>query len=71
MLKKCYIADLRKAAGFTQVQLARIAGTTQNAISSLETGESFPSLRMAVNIAYALQCPVEALYEYSPEDLLP
>ena len=37
------IKELRKAKGLSQTTLAEMAGTTQNTISSLETGQYSPT----------------------------
>ena len=54
------IYDLRTQAGLSQVQLAKLVGTTQSVISRLEdadySGHSFNMLR---RIASALHCRVE------------
>lgn len=71
MITNCHVKELRKAAGFTQNQLAIICGVSQNTISNIETGVYYPTLKLALNMAYALNCDVKALYDYSPADILP
>ena len=57
------IYDARLAAGLTQTQLARLAGTTQSAISRLENGDyDRLSLAMLERIAAALHRRVEARF---------
>ena len=57
------IYDARLAAGLTQTQLARLAGTTQSAISRLEDGDyDRHSLAMLERIAAALHRRVEVRF---------
>jgi putative molybdopterin biosynthesis protein len=52
----------RQARGFSQGQLASIAGVTRQGISALESGRSDPSLRVALALARALGLSVEELF---------
>ena len=52
----------RQARGFSQEQLAAIAGVTRQGISALESGRSDPSLRVALALARALGLSVEELF---------
>jgi molybdate-binding protein/transcriptional regulator with XRE-family HTH domain len=52
----------RQARGFSQEQLASIAGVTRQGISALESGRSDPSLRVALALARALGLSVEELF---------
>lgn len=52
----------RKIAGLTQQQLADRIGSTQNTISSLETGQWDPNLQNAYKLSGALQVPVNMLF---------
>lgn len=57
------IYDARLAAGLTQTQLARLAGTTQSVISRLEDGDyDRHSLAMLERIAAALHRRVEVRF---------
>lgn len=57
------IYDARQAAGLTQTQLARLAGTTQSVISRLEDGDyDRHSLAMLERIAAALHRRVEVRF---------
>jgi DNA-binding XRE family transcriptional regulator len=49
------IIERRKAAGWTQEQLARAAGVRQETISRLETGKHAPNLRTVDRIELALK----------------
>lgn len=57
------IYDARQAAGLTQGQLARLAGTTQSVISRLEDGDyDRHSLALLERIAAALHRRVEVRF---------
>lgn len=57
------IYDARQAAGLTQSQLARLAGTTQSVISRLEDGDyDRHSLALLERIAAALHRRVEVRF---------
>ena len=52
----------RQARGFSQQQLASMAGVSRQAVSAVESGHSDPSLRVALAIAQALSLSVEELF---------
>jgi len=52
----------RQARGFSQQQLAGMAGVSRQAVSAVESGHSDPSLRVALAIAAALGLSVEELF---------
>jgi putative molybdopterin biosynthesis protein len=52
----------RQARGFSQQQLAGMAGVSRQAVSALESGHSDPSLRVALALAQALGMTVEELF---------
>jgi molybdate-binding protein/DNA-binding XRE family transcriptional regulator len=52
----------RQARGFSQQQLAGMAGVSRQAVSLLESGLSDPSLRVALALARALGLTVEDLF---------
>jgi putative molybdopterin biosynthesis protein len=52
----------RQARGFSQQQLAGMAGVSRQAVSAVEAGHSDPSLRVALAIARALGLTVEELF---------
>src|SRR6201987_3155000 len=49
----------RQARGFSQQQLAGMAGVSRQAVSAVEAGHSDPSLRVAFALAQALGMTVE------------
>jgi putative molybdopterin biosynthesis protein len=52
----------RQAHGFSQQQVADMAGVTRQAISAVESGLSDPSLRLAIALSRALGLTVEELF---------
>lgn len=52
----------RQARGFSQQQLAGMAGVSRQAVSAVESGQSDPSLRAALALAEALGMSVEELF---------
>ena len=52
----------RQARGFSQQQLAGMAGVSRQAVSAVESGVSDPSLRVALALAHALGMTVEELF---------
>ncbi|SRR5579875_2059104 len=52
----------RQARGFSQQQLAGMAGVSRQAVSAVESGHSDPSLRVALALARALGMTVEELF---------
>jgi putative molybdopterin biosynthesis protein len=56
------LRSARQARGFSQYQLARMAGVSRQAVSAVEAGLSDPSLRVALTLARALGMTVEELF---------
>jgi putative molybdopterin biosynthesis protein len=52
----------RQARGFSQLQLAGMAGVSRQAVSAVEAGLSDPSLRVALALSRALGLTVEELF---------
>ncbi len=52
----------RQARGYSQQQLAGMAGVSRQAVSAVEAGHSDPSLRVALALASALGVTVEELF---------
>jgi molybdopterin molybdotransferase/putative molybdopterin biosynthesis protein len=52
----------RQARGFSQQQLAGMAGVSRQAVSAVESGHSDPSLRVGLAVARALGVSVEELF---------
>ncbi len=52
---------LRQARGITQVQLAKVLGTQQTAISQVEVGNRGLTIQQVVKLAKALQVSTDAI----------
>ena len=62
------IKEPRQAKGFSQTELAKRAGTTQNTISSLETGQYSPTAYLSGLISKALGCTWEECFYYEMDE---
>lgn len=56
------LCTARKAASYTQIQLAETLGVSQPAITAWETGSAFPRANMLPAIAAALGCSIDELF---------
>jgi len=56
--------EYRAKHGLTQEKLAEIVGVRRETIIFLEQGKYNPSLRLAYNVAKALQAPIEELFVF-------
>ena len=52
----------RQARGFSQLQVASMAGVSRQAVSAVESGTTDPSLRVAMALARALGLTMEELF---------
>ena len=57
----------RLAAGLSQKELAERLGTVQSAISAWESGEKMPRASQLPELAKALNCSIDELYQ-PPEE---
>ena len=57
------IAEMRKAKGMTQEQLAAALGVSAPAVSKWETGSSYPDITLLCPLARALGSNVDSLLE--------
>lgn len=57
------IKSLRESANLTQVQLADSLGVLPTTISNWETGVALPKTAILPQLAEALSCTVDELYE--------
>jgi putative molybdopterin biosynthesis protein len=62
MISGAKLRFARQARGFSQQQLAGMAGVSRQAVSAVESGQSDPSLRVALALAEALGMTVEELF---------
>jgi len=56
--------EIRLSKKLTQAQLAEKVGLSEESISRLERGVTFPSLRTMENIAQAMDVPLRAFFEF-------
>ncbi len=56
-----FIAERRKAAGFTQMQLAEMLGITDRAVSKWENGKAMPDTSIMLGLCDALKITVNDL----------
>ena len=62
------IRELRQEKGYSQTELAKLANTTQNTISSLETGQYSPTAYLSGLICIALDCKWEECFYFENEE---
>jgi putative molybdopterin biosynthesis protein len=62
MISGAKLRSARQARGYSQQQLAGMAGVSRQAVSAVESGQSDPSLRVALTLAQALGMTVEELF---------
>lgn len=58
----CRVREVRTAAGVSQQALASQVGLSRQALSALEAGRAIPRTDVALKLARALSCKVEALF---------
>src|SRR5574341_685851 len=56
------LKEKRQAAGFSQKQLAELAGITRQAVAAVEANQYSPATSVALQLARALRCRVEDLF---------
>lgn len=61
------LAEIRKARGMTQEQLADILKVSRQTIGSIENGRYNPSLILAFKIARLFQLPIEDIFIYKED----
>lgn len=62
-----HLTERRKAAGFTQSQLAELVGVSRKTINTVENHVFVPSTVLALKLAHTLNCSVHDLFEL-PKD---
>ena len=65
---RCAVAERRKASGLSQGALARAVGLSRQSLSAIESSTAVPSTAIALRLARALGCPVEALFSLDEAD---
>ena len=58
------VKQARTAAGYSQAQLAEMVGVSRNTISSIETGQFFPTAKLALVMCIALDKKFEELFYF-------
>ncbi len=65
---KTRMKEYRSRTGLTQEKLAEIVGVRRETIIFLEKGKYNPSLRLAYNIARALEASIEDIFILDDEE---
>ncbi len=65
-----HLKELRMQRGLSQVELARRAGVTRQAISAIESNLYLPTTAVALQLASVLTCRVEDLFSLVPSEEL-
>ena len=56
------LRDLRAERDLTQAALAELVGVSRKTVNTVENGVFVPSAALALKLARALGCPVEAIF---------
>jgi len=62
MVVRNHLRELRLQRELTQEALARAAGTTRQTIIAIERGRWAPSVKLALELARALDTPLEQIF---------
>ncbi len=60
----CHLKKYRQLAGLTQEELAEKVQVRRETISRLEAGKYNPSLKLAIDIARAVNAPIEDIFVF-------
>ncbi|AIY02622.1 putative transcriptional regulator [Arthrobacter sp. PAMC 25486] len=66
---KNQISESRKAAGWSQEQLASTLGVSRQTVIALERGKYNPSLPLAFRLARTFSTSIEELFDYDEAEL--
>lgn len=61
------IKELRSERGWTQQQLAELAGVSRQSINSIERNRYVPSLPLALEFARVFDCPTDEIFTLEEE----
>lgn len=61
---KCYLKKYRQLAELTQEELAKKVNVRRETIVRLEAGKYNPSLKLAIDIAKAVNAPIEDIFAF-------
>ena len=62
---ECRLKQYRLAKGWTQEQLAERVGVRRETIMRLEKAQYNPSLKLAIDIARAVEAPIEDIFIFT------
>ena len=62
------LKEARTDAGLTQAELAEAVGVSRKTVNTVENGVFVPSTVLALGLARALECRVEALFALPEEE---
>lgn len=62
------LREERDARGWTQAGLAERVGVSRKTVNTVENGVFVPSTILALKLARALGCNVEAIFSLGPEE---
>ena len=64
LILKNRLAEMRKKANLSQAQLAEMVGVSRNTISSIETGQFNPTVKLALILCIAPDKHFEELFYF-------
>ena len=64
LVLKNRLKEVRKEKGYSQQQLADEVGVSRNTISSIETGQFYPTAKLALILCIALEKKFEDLFYF-------
>ena len=67
LILKNRLKEYRQINGMTQSDLAKLASTSRNTISSIETGQFCPTAYLAAVLCAALNCKFDDLFYLDKE----
>ena len=64
LILKNHLKEIRNEAGLSQQQLADLIGVSRNTISSIETGQFYPTAKLALILCIALDKKFEEIFYF-------
>ena len=64
LILKNNLKEVRNKKGFSQAQLADLVGVSRNTISSIETGQFNPTVKLALVLCVALDKKFEDIFYF-------
>jgi putative transcriptional regulator len=62
------LRELREECGWTQEQLATVAGVSRQSINSIERNRYIPSLELALKFSKIFACPTDEIFWLDDKD---